>query len=184
MKHLFVVLFSLVSVTAGAQNAGSGASQQLELALNDVLGVSMSTPGGGGGGGGIGTVDIPFTGINAMSDGVESPDIEVNLTGTAPFEITVHASSNNFTYTGASNSNNTMPVADVLTLVVTGNNTGGTISNNFSSYQPINGTTSKKLIDQGQPGVRSFTFKYKATPGFDYAAGMYTTDIIFTLTKL
>jgi hypothetical protein len=119
-----------------------------------------------------------------MSDGVESPEIEVTLQGTADFDISVQASATTFTYTGSATSDNSMPVADVLQIKVTANNTGGTISSGFGTYQSVDGLNSKKLIGQGLSGVRSFKFRYKASPGFNYAAGIYTTDIVYTLTTL
>lgn len=186
MKQNIITFGLLLLAYAGhAQNSTATASQHMELGLAEVVTVNMSPTGGGNGGGGNGsTVAMPISGVNAMTSGVESAAIEVSLQGTTPFAISVQASANTFTYSGSATTGNVMQVKDVLSVVVTANNTGGVISNGFNTYQAVDGTNSKKVIDQGQPGIRSFSFQYKATPGFEYAAGTYTTDIIYTISKL
>lgn len=183
-KSLFLLFFSgLFSATAFAQNATSGATQNSVLALQDVVGVDLSGGGIGGGGNDGGAVDMPIGGVNALANGIESAEIKINLQSTAPFDVAISSSSTAFTYTGAATTNTEMLVKDVLTVMVTENNTGGNINNGYTAYQPIDGTNRKSMINSGQPGERSFAFKYKANPGFKYPAGTYTTDIVYTITK-
>lgn len=175
----------LCTVAAHAQNANSSAVQQIKCQLNDVVGVGMAggNNGGGNGNGGGSSVEMPLNGTTAMGSGIESPEFKVNLFSNANFDVSVQASSNTFTYTGTATSGTNMPVKDVLSVIITENNTGGNISNGYNAYQSVNGTTGKRVIGDGQIGVSSFGFKYKANPGFNYPAGTYTTDILYTITK-
>ena len=177
----FIIAFLLLATVAGAQSSNAGGTQPIQLAMSDVVGVSVI---GGSGSGGGSSVDIPMSGSAALANGVESPEIQVSLKGNTNFDISVQASSTAFTYTGTATSNTNMLVKDVLSIEVTANNTGGAVANGFASYQPIDGTTAKKMIAQGLSGSRTFAFKYKATPGFNYSAGLYTTSIVYTITKI
>ena len=180
-KILIIVLSIGASYMAKSQEATSAASQQTALGLEDVVGVSLFSGSGNGNGGGV--VEIPMDGVNALANGIESPEIEIKLQSTTAFDVSISSSSNTFAYTGPSTFGTTMNVTDVLDVMITENSTGGSIGSGFSQYQPVDGTTKKPIINSGQPGVRTFAFKYKANPGFEYPAGTYTTDIIYTIAK-
>lgn len=183
-KKIVITILSIgASYLTKAQEATSTAAQQTALGLEDVVGVSLFSDNGGGNGNGGGVVEMPIGGVNALADGIESPAIEIKLQSTTAFDVSISSSSNTFAYTGPSTFGTTMNVTDVLDVMITENGTGGTIGSGFSQYQPVNGTTKKPIINSGQPGVRTFAFKYKANPGFNYPAGTYTTDIIYTIVK-
>lgn len=160
----------------------SSAVQNVDLALADVVSTGFFS-GNGSGSGAPPSVDLPLGGTGALSEGIESPEIKVTMQCNSGYDVSVSSSSTNFTYSGNSTTNTTMPVSDVLSFMVTENNTGGSVSNNFTSYQAVDGMNMKKAIGSGKPGVRTFSFKYKAQPGFKYPAGVYTTDIVFTVVK-
>lgn len=183
-KTTLCIAALLCAIAAHAQNASSSAVQQIRCQLNDVVGVGMAGGNNGGGNGSGGSsVEMPLNGTTAMGSGIESPEFKVNLFSNANFDVSVQASSNAFTYTGAATSGTNMPVKDVLSVIITDNNTGGDVTNGYNNYQSVNGTTGKRVIGNGQIGTSSFGFKYKANPGFNYPAGTYTTDILYTITK-
>lgn len=180
-KHLLLLPVLLgFSYVANAQNSNSGATHSTKMEMDEIVSASFFT---GTGGGGSSAVEIPMNGADALEFGIESPEIEVTLQCTADYDISIAASANNFTYSGSSTIDNLMPVSEVLSIMITENTTGGTISSGMTQYQAINGTQGKLAIDNGQRGVRKFKFKYKAQPGFEFSAGTYTTDIVYTLTK-
>lgn len=177
-KTLLSIAMVLIAFAATAQQNSAAGIQQVKYTLADVVGVGMS-----GGSNGSSVVNIPLNGISAMANGIESPEFTVNLFANAMFDVSVQASNTSFTYSGTATSGTNMLVKDVLSVVVSANNTGGNVTNGFTAYQTVDGTNGKRVIGDGQVGVRSFGFKYKATPGFNYPAGTYTTDIVYTITK-
>lgn len=182
MKPIITVILLLIaSYTGFSQTGNSGGSQHMQMNFAEVVGANLSTSGGSGGGS---TVDIPLSGTNALANGIESPEITINLQGTTGFDVSVQASSTAFTYSGTGTGNTNMLVKDVLSIAITSNNTGGSVAGSFNFYQLVDGVTPQKVIGNGQRGVRSFGFKYKANPGFNYAAGLYTTNIVYTISKI
>ena len=174
-------MLAACQLTATAQSStNSGATQNTTLQMAELVSADFFDNGGNGG---SSTVELPLGGANTLEEGVESPEIEVILRCTTDFDLSVKASATNFTYAGSSTQNTTMPVEDVLAIVITENNTGGNVSNGMTQYKSISGSQGKTAISAGKRGETSFKFKYKATPGFNYAAGTYTTDIVYTLTK-
>lgn len=180
-KTIAIFALLLTGFIADAQNSSTSGSHPVQCAMAEVVGASMVTSGSGGGA--AATVDLPITGTDALINGIESPEISVTMQGNTAFDVSVKASSEAFTYSGPSTSGTTMLVKDVLSIMVSSNNTGGSIGSGFSSYQPLDGANAKKMIQSGQSGVRTFGFKYKANPGFNYPAGTYTTSIVYTITK-
>ncbi len=179
-KHCFILLVLTGFANAlKAQSQGAGSVQTASLEMAEVVSASFFAPGSGA----PQSVELPMSGTSAMSEGIESPEIEVTLQCTADFDISVASSSEYFTYSGPSTQNTDMPVEDVLKIMITENNTGGSVGNGFSQYQPINAGAGKQVISSGQRGTRKFSFKYKAQPGFNYPAGTYTTDIVYTVSK-
>jgi hypothetical protein len=168
-KTISIIVILLAGHIAGAQTNGVTGLQPINCSMAEVVGAGMTTSGSGGGA--AATVDLPITGTGALINGIESPEINVTMQGNTPFDVSVQASSEAFTYSGPHTSGTTMLVKDVLSIIVSSNNTGGAIGSGFNTYQPVNGTSSKKMIGSGQSGVRTFGFKYKAT------------NIVYTITK-
>ena len=82
--------------------------------------------------------------------------------------VSVKSSAANFTST----SGTTMPVTNVLYLK----------ESNQSSFLNLTNTDQTLLSGQTQ-GSNSFSVSYKATPGFNYDAGTYTVNVIYTATQ-
>jgi hypothetical protein len=98
--------------------------------------------------------------------------------------VAVKSNATNFTYTGSTTPAPTMLVADVLNVMVSGNNTGGTIANSFSNYQDVPASNIDLLSNCTKGGSQTFSVKYKAEPGFDFPAGNYAVDVVYTATQL
>ncbi len=152
--------------------------QTAEINLKDIFNIGFTGSGSSGT-----TVNLPMNGMNTLKNGIESQEIEVSLLCSSDFDLSVSSSTTNFSFNGPGTTSPVMKVKDVLSIMITENNTGGTIINGFTQYQPINGTTQKLAISSGKLGVRTFKFKYKAHPGFAYPSGTYTTSIIYTVVK-
>jgi hypothetical protein len=153
--------------------------QQVDLQLTNVIRITFTNTGTGAGS----MVNIPLNNISQMTNGVTSANQNLSVNSTKPFNVNVKAVSSQFTYSGTNQNNNSMQVQDVLKLRVNQNNTGGSIGNSFGSFQPITSST-QNIINGGDNGAnKTFRIKYKATPDLQYAAGNYTTSIIFTATQ-
>lgn len=179
-KHLtLVAALVLTGYASTAQNAGSGATQTMKMDMAEVVSASLF---GNGPGSPPPVVELPINGTGALTTGIESPEIQVTLQCNSAYDVSVSCTSPAFTYAGP-NQGTQMLVADVLSIMISSNNTGGNIGSGFSQYGAITGTTPKVAIASGQPGSRTFGFKYKANPGFNYPAGTYTAEIVYTVTK-
>lgn len=85
------------------------------------------------------------------------------------FNITVKSATTHF----ASASATPMPVSGVLAVRVSTQSTFLNLS-----------TNNINLITNQNRGVRTFNLAYRATPSFNYDAGTYTANIIYTATQL
>jgi hypothetical protein len=176
--------------SAQSENSGdaSGGAQQsvqvsmsnaLELSFNAVGLMATSAPTSGS------TVTLPFTSSNDYANGVESTEQELRVKSNKVFNISVKTSSATFAVTaGGSTSASAMP-SSILGIVVTDNQTGGSLGNGFSgsSYAALSATPATLIVNAHRGGNQNFTVKYKATPGFAYPAGMYSTDVVYTATQ-
>lgn len=178
--HYFitVIMILLCHCTYG-QGVSGGATQGLSLSLTEVVSASLFAADSSN----TSSIAIPIGGINAMAEGSESHEIEVTLQSTADYDVSVSSSSEYFTYNGTAANPAPMSVKDVLSIKITANGTGGSIANGFTQYQPVDGTLNQLIIASGLRGTRTFSFKYMAQPGFNYSAGTYTADIVYTITK-
>ena len=100
-----------------------------------------------------------------------------------PFNVTVQANATNFTYSGSYTTGTTMPVSGVLKLKVTSNATGGSVASPFGGFGNLSAANQGLINNGAYGGNQLFTVKYKATPGFAYPAGTYTTTIVYTATQ-
>ena len=176
--HYFItVIMTLLCSSAYAQ--GGGSSQNGRVSLSEVVSASLFAQDSGN----TSSIVIPIGGINALAGGAESHEIEVTLQSTADYDVSVSSTSPYFTYNGPDLNPAPMLVKDVLSIKITANNTGGTVTGGFNDYQPVDGTMNQLVIATGLSGSRTFSFRYMAQPGFNYPAGTYTTDIVYTITK-
>lgn len=181
IKFLFFLLVAGGFTQANAQQSVNGNAQQsVQLGLAKAIDISFTANNSN-----IGNiVSLVFDDVNDYVNGVESPEQGMRVRANVKFDVSVDISSSNFSYTGPANSGNVMPVSNVLRLKVTQNNTGGNITGGFgNNFQQLT-TNDKKIINNADAGGdRTFAVKYRATPGFAYAAGTYTVDVIYTATE-
>jgi len=175
MKNLIaILLMSMFSITAFAQQASSSASQSAILSMSDAIDISFVS---------VNTVNLQFTTVNDYANGVESGDKTILVRSNQKFNVRVKAQSSKFSYAGSISPAPNMPVSPVLKLKVTANNTGGTISSGFNNYQSPSTSGSKIINNARAGGNNTFSVKYFANPGFTYPAGIYSVDIVYTATK-
>ncbi len=68
--------------------------------------------------------------------------------------------------------------------MVTANATGGTIASTYgTSYTDVTNTAATILSGCSNGGNQTFSVQYQATPGFNFPAGTYTANVIFTATQ-
>lgn len=184
MKKLFVIaLLSVSTYTLHAQNQSNmdaSANQFVELLLSNAIDITFTANNATTGP----LVEIPFTTINDYVNGVESAEQQILVRSNKTFKVDVRANSANFTYTGSTTPAPTMPVAGVLGLKITQNNTGGTLGAfNTTTYATLRDFNQNLLFDGDKGANQNFSVKYRATPGFAYPAGNYSINVIYTATQ-
>ncbi len=181
-KLLSVVALAAFGFTANAQNQTESASQTVDLLLSNALEIEFTSTGNSTGP----VLQFEFDSINDYVNGIEGDAQEIVVRSNKVFNVEVKANAANFTYVGSTSPAPTMPVAGVLSLIVTANGTGGYVHNPFStvSYYTLR-DFNQYLIGSGAAGAnQTFSVKYKATPGLAYPAGAYSVDVVYTATQL
>ncbi|MBS1589094.1 MAG: hypothetical protein JST52_05725 [Bacteroidetes bacterium] len=181
MKRL-LLFFSLCCATgAYAQNASGVAVSNAQLGLNNVLEIQFTNNNSSNGN----TLTLAFATTNDLANGVESPMQELRVRSNKNFNVSVKSSSSKFytNWLGFWPVATSMTVADVLDLKVVNNQTGGTIDGAYSDFGDVKTTSQSLITNANSGGNQIFQIKYKATPGFGYAAGIYYTDVIYTATQ-
>jgi len=183
MKRTFLLLSAIGLYTVGrAQtNASVSASQTAMLSLGTVVQISAF---GGDGSENTSTVTMPISASNDLANGIESPEFTLAINSTAGFDVKAKANTEYFSYTGSSAFPPSMRVSDVLALKVSNNSTSATVTGGHEQYQPIGGSTESPILANGAGGSNQVMgVKYKSTPGYNYPAGVYTVDIVYTITQ-
>lgn len=181
MKQFFLTLV-LVATTAiaMAQNANSSGSQRTKLALSNAIDISFVSTGSSTGN----TTTLSFNNVNDYANGVESGQITLKVRSNKKFMVRAKTSSDKFTYSGNTNPAPQMKVQNNLFIKVVTNNTGGTVPNAVNNQYKSLKKSNRKLINKGTPGGNNtFAVQYKADPGFEFPAGTYTVDVIYTATQ-
>ncbi|RYZ54008.1 MAG: hypothetical protein EOP49_06090 [Sphingobacteriales bacterium] len=186
MKKIIIIAAALVSFTTAAfaqntQNATSTASQTVQLNLSNALEITFNSNNSGTGA----TVALPFTTVTDYANGVESAPQELRVRSNKNFTVTVKTSTGNFNVTTGGNTASSNMPASVLGVLVAANNTGGAIGQGFSAtaYNSLSATAANLITNANNGGNQTFSVKYKATPGFAYPAGTYSTDVVYTATQ-
>lgn len=183
MKKIAVVLLMIFRTTLGiSQTTVTETAQQIvQLNLTNTIEIAFTSNGSSTGN----TVTLPFTNVNDYANGVESTNQELSVSSNKHFTVAVSAISPNFSVTsnGVTTPSN-MPVS-ILSIMIASNNTGGTIGQGFSSssYSNLSSSSTNLLTGANNGYLETFAIKYKATPGFVYPVGVYSTDIVFTATQ-
>jgi hypothetical protein len=188
MKKIIIAAAAIIGFSAAANaqtvnstNATGNAQQTVQLALSNALEITFTANNSATGA----TVTLPFTTTNDYANGVESATQQLKVRSNKEFNVTVKTSAANFSVTnGTTTTTSSMP-ASVLGLVVTDNNTGGNLGTGFSAstYKALSATAATLISAGDNGGNQNFTVKYKATPGFAYSAGVYSTDVVYTATQ-
>jgi hypothetical protein len=181
MKRILVIAAMLLGVQSSsfAQTTAS-ANQNVALSLSNAIAITFVASGTT-----VGTaVSIPFATVSDYTNGVTSSAQQIKVQSNKLFNVTMNASTANFTYSGTTTPAPTMPVAGVLAIQVSANATGGTIATAFNAAYGGITTTAQTLITGGlNGGNQTFSVQYMATPGFAYPAGTYTANVIFSATQ-
>ena len=180
MKKIALIAATFFAFTAAKAQVNSSASQTVNVNLSNAIEITFT-------GSGTATGDpttMAFTTVANYADGVESAEQQLKVRSNKNFKVAVKSNAANFTYTGSTTPAPTMVVADVLNVMVSSNNTGGTIANSFSGYQDVPTSNVDMLSNCSKGGNQTFAVKYKAEPGFNFPAGNYAVDVVYTATQL
>lgn len=181
-RKIFILLicFCAISIKLFAQNASATATQTVQLNLSPVIDLKFTNTNTSTGS----VVDMAFNNINDYSNGVVSGTQELSIRSNNTFKISVQTDAATFSYSGNQPPSSSLLVANALSMTVTSNATGGTVASAFdNSYNHLS-TNSQDLILNGQyGGDQKMAIAYKANPGMDYPAGIYTVGVIYTATQ-
>lgn len=174
---LFILVLVFTYMGVNAQNATDGAQQRTNLALSNAIEIKFYSSYYGG------TQTMTFNSVNDYANGVYTGYQILLVRSNKDYNITVKTNSQNFSYTGPTSPAPVMPTSK-LNMALFYNGTGGQVSNSFyGKYAPLS-ASAQNLISNGKKGdFRYFFTRYKATPGFAYPAGTYTTDVVYTATQ-
>jgi hypothetical protein len=182
MKKIAIIAATFVSfATAANAQVNSTAQQQVNLNLSNAIEITFTGSGTATGS----PVTMAFTTVADYASGVESAAQQLKVRSNKNFTVAVKANSANFSYTGSTTPAPTMPVASVLGIMVPTNGTGGSIATPFSAsaYSAITATNQNLITAGTNGGNKTFEVKYKADPQFNYPAGTYTVDVVYTATQ-
>ena len=181
MKKIFTIIFVLFAFVNATVAQTTTATQTITLTIVNSIGITFS-----GSGTSTGTaVTIPFATVSDYANGITSAAQAMVVQSNTRFAVTVKANAANFTYTGSVTPAPTMPVSGVLAIIVPANGTGGSIVSPFSTstYSTLTSTAQNLLTACTNGASQTFSVQYKATPGFTYPGGTYTTSVIYTATQ-
>lgn len=172
-----LVLCSNVAYAQNQTNQGQSATQTTNLNLSNAIDISFYSNAYGG------TQTLSFQNLNDFANGKTTGWQILVVRSNKDYNVTVKTNSSNFTYSGGATPAPTMPVS-VLNMGLFYNGTGGTPSSTFyNNFAPLS-ASAQQIITNGRRGSFKYFFtRYKATPGFAYPAGTYTTEVIYTATQ-
>lgn len=181
MKKITIIILALTCSTAAlAQNASSSATQTANLNLSDAIEIAFTATGNNSGS----VVNLMFNNVNDYANGIESGDYQIRVRSNKKFDIEIEAVDDYFSYSGTTSPAPQMKIKDVLDMKISANNTGGQINSGYHQYKHVDGDHDARILnDCDRGGNQTFSVKYRATPGFSYPAGTYTTTIIYTATQ-
>lgn len=183
MKKIVFLIACCFGLYAAASAQSTSASQRTNLNLTDAIDITYF---GSGSGSSAGTVNLAFNNVNDYATGVVSWDEHYKVRSNKNFRVTVKTNASNFSYTGTATPTPVMPVANILQLIVTNNTTGGSVASPFTlntSWSSLSSSAQDLINNGSRGGNQMFSVKYKADPGFNYPAGTYTVDVVFTATQ-
>lgn len=159
LSALAIVLFA----TANAQNSQT---QTVTLNLTNKIDITFVS----GDGGSV----FEFDATSKFEKGlVNISAAELNVKSNRPWKVQVAALEDYFSFNGGSgtNQNNKMPASKLGVKLST--------SSSFISLS----STAKDLTSSNVRGSNNFTIDYEANPGFEFDAGQYQLDVVYTATQ-
>lgn len=161
-------------------NQTSQAAQSARLVMSNAIEITFSGTGNNTGE----TVALVFNNVNDYANGVESGAYQVKVRSNKKFRVQAKTSSSKFTYTGTTSPAPSMNVSNILFLKVTNNNTGGSVSSNFNNKFRTLSSSNQTLVSNATPGGNNtFNVQYKANPGYNFPAGTYSVNVVYTATQ-
>jgi len=185
MKKIIVIaILAAIALPAMAQNQNNrtaSASERTKLVMSNAIEITFGASGTANGG----TVSMAFNSVNDYANGVESDAYQVKVRSNKKFRVQAKTSATRFTYSGNTTPAPLMNVSNVLFLKVTDNATGGSVGSSFNNKYRTMSNSNQTLINNATPGGnKTFNIKYKANPGYNFPAGTYTVNVIYTATQL
>lgn len=177
---LIITVLAVSKTTAVAQSEElSTATQSAKLEMSNAIDVTFNSNGSEEGE----IINLAFENVNDYANGVESNPIELKVRSNKKFHVWAKTSSNRFTYSGPESTDPRMNV-NKLKIKVVSNNTGGSVPNGVNNKYANMSRNNKKLINNGTAGGdNTFAIQYKADPGYEFPAGTYSVDVIYTTTQ-
>lgn len=185
MKKIIVLISAaFIATTSLAQdqsNQVGTARQTSKLVMSNAIEITFSSTGTNTGN----TVALAFNSVNDYANGVESSTYQVKVRSNKKFRVQAKTSSSRFTYSGNTTPAPQMNVNNILFLKVTGNNTGGTVSGNFNNKYRTMKSSNQTIVNNATPGGdNTFNVQYKADPKYNFPAGTYAVNVVYTATQL
>ena len=178
---LLMAVISVSKTAAVAQsNELSTATQSAKLEMSNAIDITFSTTNNAAGG----TVSLAFNNVNDYANGVNSEPYQLKVRTNKRFRVQVKTSASRFTYSGNTTPAPRMNVSNTLFLKVTNNNTGGSVANNFNNkFRTLSSSNQTLVSNATAGGNRTFNVEYRANPGYNFPAGNYTVNVIYTATQ-
>lgn len=182
----FTLILAFLAVAAGVaygqeNNEVNSATQSTSLVMSNAIDITFNATGNAVGG----PVSLVFNNVNDYANGVESDAYQIKVRSNKKFRVQARTSSSRFTYTGTTTPAPQMNVSNTLFLKISDNTTGGTVSSNFNNNFRSLTNSNQTLVNNATPGGnKSFNVKYKANPGYNFPAGNYTVNVLYTATQL
>lgn len=166
----FAVMTAFVAVSNAQTNPSATATQHVTMNVSDAIELTFIGANAGQ------PATMAFATTDDFANGVKSDEVRMKVRSNRPFLVDVKTGSSMMQLNGSSS---TMPVSK-MAITVSSNSTGGTP---ITGAMPLS-STSQPIITGGQNGGnQTFGVKYTATPGFEYPAGAYSTDVVYTATQ-
>lgn len=179
-KITLILLLAIATASVQAQsNEQASSTQSASLVMSNAIEITFNSNGNSEGD----IVNLAFDNVNDYANGVESTPIELKVRSNKKFHVWAKASSNKFTYSGSTSPAPQMNV-NKLAIKVVSNNTGGNTPNAVNNKYANMTRNNRKLVNNGTAGGNNtFAVQYKANPGYEFPAGTYSIDIIYTATQ-
>jgi hypothetical protein len=181
MKKFLIAVTTILgfaSASLAQSNASATASQTTQLALSNALEITFTATGTSTGN----LVSLAFNSVNDYANGVESSPQEIKVRSNKTFHVTVKCSDEKFSVTNNGNTTqSSFYVQNVLDVKMASNSTGGTTT--YGSYKDVTENSQTFLSNGSNGGNQLFSVQYRAIPGFQMPAGVYTTNVIYTASQ-